>query len=127
MSIILQPGQQTTDNQDRLMKMNFKVTQHVVESYNRIWVSTRALELAGFAYDSIEATGKWMNDLFYKEYYLLRTVCIKDPDAVSKQDMIALMQAYCGYLTKSDIVQDYWITLHCPRIGETMDSKSMNL
>lgn len=127
MSIILQPGDQPVDNKDRLLKMNFNVTKHVVEAYNRIWVSTRALELGGFAYDSIEATGKWMNELFYKEYYILRAVCVKDPDAVTKNDIVALMQAYCSYLAKSDIVQDYWITLHCPRIGETMDSRSMNL
>jgi hypothetical protein len=126
MSLILQPGERAPDNKDRLMRMSFNVTQHEVRMYNRIFVSTRALELRGFSHGSLETAGDWMNTI-YKEYCVFRAVCIKDPDNVSGNDMVALMQAYCEFLRKNDIIQDYWVTLDCPKINIRIDSKSMGL
>ena len=126
MSIILQSGDQAIHNEDTLIKMNFNVTQHEVKMYNRIWVSTRALELRGFGHGSFETAGEWMN-VIYKEYCIFRTVCVKDPQAVAKNEMVALMQAYCEYLRKNEVIQDYWVTLDCPQISTRMDSRSMHL
>lgn len=113
-------------NEDVIFKMNFNATNHVVQMYNRIYVSTRALQIFGVDPTSQQAVGIWLQDI-YQAYYKLRNVIFAEAsEPVTPDQLKALMEGYCDVLKRNACIQDYWVTLYHEN-KKQLDSKQLKL
>lgn len=96
---------------DTIFKMSFHATNHPVQMHNHVWISSRALELAGCDPKDGKQLQKCIQEI-YQQFFILRTKNFPNPENVDKNGMLGLLHDYCKYLKTQGIVQDYWVRLH---------------
>jgi hypothetical protein len=112
--------------EDIIFRMSFKATNHPVQMYNRIFVSTRALQLAGVDPTSQPSVEMWLQNL-YQAYFKIRDATVGRMGQNASQDqMKALITGYCEVLRQDSCVQDYWVTIY-EGDAKKCDSRQMNL
>jgi hypothetical protein len=111
--------------EDVIFRINFNATNHEVQMYNRLWVSTRALQLFGVDPTSQQAVGIWLQDI-YQAYYKIRNDLFGQETEVTPDKLKALIETYCHELKRNACIQDHWVTIYHNN-QKQLDSRQLKL
>ena len=113
-------------NEDVIFRMSFKATNHPVQMYNRLFVSTRALQLANVDPTSQPSVEMWLQNI-YQAYFKIRDATVgRLGENASDTQMKALITGYCDILRQDSCIQEYWVTIYSGDVKK-FDSRQMNL